>query len=343
MPQRSSPWSRRSPRATRYAALSGKGAAPWYGNPFLSGQRETVSRELAGGDEKRKHVIKRPVVGNRANIAQTNQPISPAVRPRCARRAPSRRRRDRSLQALSHAGSRVSDAPLSRRRSRSRRAMMRNENASRPKMPGFRGDLDQHVVRLAPCACALGRVVVLELAGADAGERVFEERVDPFLHHRSARLARAGVLRLSASASTIVAMRVQKALGAGTASRRRTRDDDRSCRTPRRILRPSSASAAMRRHEPEHAPARLREDDRRQHQERDDRRPASRFIGRLRALDIATTIAAGRNVTMFSARSFGLPKMPPTGPASRPPSTRFVAAGVVEHAARRDEARCRAG
>ncbi len=38
----------------------------------------------------------------------------------------------------------------------------------------------------------------------------------------------------------------------------------------------------------------------------------------------ATTIAAGRNDVMFIARSFGLPKMPPTGPASRPPSTRLM-------------------
>ena len=40
--------------------------------------------------------------------------------------------------------------------------------------------------------------------------------------------------------------------------------------------------------------------------------------------DIATIAAIGMKVTMFNARSFGLPKMPPTAPARRPPSTRLT-------------------
>jgi hypothetical protein len=38
----------------------------------------------------------------------------------------------------------------------------------------------------------------------------------------------------------------------------------------------------------------------------------------------AMTMAGGMKVTMFSARSFGFPNRPLTGPASRPFSTRLM-------------------
>src|SRR5207249_2571622 len=87
------------------------------------------------------------------------------------------------------------------------------------------------------------RVVVLELAGADPGQRMVDERVDPFLHHHPPRFARSVNCVLSRSSLTMLSIRVQNEDGMNGVATRMAHTA--MAPKPGRTLRPRSTSDAI--------------------------------------------------------------------------------------------------
>src|SRR6185369_9888922 len=141
---------------------------PRYGDPFLNGEWQTGGRDLARRDGEAKKVVKSPIVGNRREHG-ADEPADQA-------RAHPHHVLTKSFRIFNAfvAGreprQRVAHAAL-RRDGGGCRGENEERERQQPEEAGFRRDLDQHVVRLEPALLAFGRVVVFELADADARHR----------------------------------------------------------------------------------------------------------------------------------------------------------------------------
>ena len=193
--------------------------------------------------------------------ASVGRELPGRVRPGAAGASPSRRRRAARRGAASNA------------------ATTRNANARTPDDAGLRGDLQPDVVRLAPAFLLAGRVVVLELPGADPGERPLEEDLQRLAHDQAPRLARARVVlgrvrRCCPSAARTTTGRT------GTAGEQATTASD--------VRGPAGGAGRQSTghehdHHPEEAAARLGEDDGQQHRARAAGGQHARTAGACRA------------------------------------------------------------
>ena len=184
---------RSAPRPPRAAAGSRPCLRP------RSPPRPSWSDDLARGDDHRDDVVERPVVADRAELR--------ADQPRRRRRRCRRRRAAASTRA--RAGANPSSTAGAPRRPRPRTRSARHAppsviaarissqaKAAAPTIPSSDEQLELDVVRLPPGLHALGRVVVLELAGADAGERPLDEGAPGVLEELLAGLTRPGLVLL---------------------------------------------------------------------------------------------------------------------------------------------------
>ena len=181
----------------------------------------------------------------------------------------------------------------------------------------LRGDLEDDVVALAARLPRVLGVVVLELAGADTGERVRRERGERFAQQHRARFARAGLVEVLVG-DALQALPVRDEGSSGSASNPAKATARTTAGLRLRVCTPSTRVIAARPTAPDAdceatiAPNIIT--------------PQHAAIPRLKSETgcCIRKTARGSTATMFSAKSLGFLNMPPTDPCTRPCSTRLM-------------------